>query len=535
MSDASGTAKAQIETDIKGTRSSVETTSKREVLPAENKLVDENGEIYLVPTPTTDKGDPLNWHPARKWAILAILMLWSSAALSIQAFLLNYIPSVAERFPDADAGQINLLVTIIMPMIAPGQLIFTPLAIAYGRRFSMLLANALLFASCIWGAFSTSYNSLLAARVVEGLAAGPTDCLVYVIVQEMSFVHERGTMIGALMGTQLALQLGLSIATNYMAVTTSFQAPFFMFAAISAFTLVGMFFIMPEVRYNRDGNSLLPRIKLSEYASFKKTLGTSGEYKPFTLARQLQPISPRVKGSPNHSVVWFFKRMGVYALSPIMWWNAGLNTIMCGSLLAASTYYAIMLVSEPWSWAPQNVGLINIGPVLMAALNWVLLGWGNDKVIFWLAKRNNGVNRPEHRLVVLIIPVITGIISSIGFGALAQDYLITNPGGDQPHWFSIVFLMSLYYQSFCGILEATLIYLANITSAEDSLAVMTLVAVIRDSASFGMGYGVVGFAESVGYLTSFSIYGMLTGVLGILGIPVYLYADRFRTKAGVAV
>ncbi|KAH9900105.1 hypothetical protein F4778DRAFT_740095 [Xylariomycetidae sp. FL2044] len=320
-----------------------------------------------------------------------------------------------------------------------------------------------------------------------------------------------------------------------MAVQLSFTAPFFMFAGIAAASLVGMFLVMPESRYDRRGNDRLPKVRLADYAAFRKTVGSTGEYEPWTLARQIKPWASRISGHKEHSVWWFFKRMAVYTLSPAMWWNAGINTIMCGSLLAASTYYASILVTPPWSWAPQNVALINVGPCLMAFVNWICLGWGNDKIVVWLAKRENGISRPEHRLVVLTLPIITGIISSIGFGALAQNYIVTNPGGDQPHWFSMVFIMSLYYQSFCGILEASLIYLANVTAAEDSLAVMTVVAVIRDTVSFGMGYGIVDFSTRLGFLTSFSIYGMLTGVIGLFGIPIYIYGEKIRQKIGLAV
>lgn len=169
-------------------------------------------------------------------------------------------------------------------------------------------------------------------------------------------------------------------------------------------------------------------------------------------------------------------------------------------------------------------------------VNWFCLGWGNDKVLLWQAKRNGGVTRVEHRLVVLAVPVITGVASSIGFGGIAQNYFITNPGSEgQPHWFSIVFTMAMYFQSFCGIIEGTLIYMANSVSAEDSLAVMTLVAVLRDLISFGMGYGIVDFSSRYGFLTSFGIYGLLTGVIGLLGIPVYIYGERIRKVTGLAV
>lgn len=182
----------------------------------------------LIPTPehrdgALDPPDPLNWHPLRKWGIIGILILWSASALSVQSFLTNFLPSVEERFPDADTSQINLLITIVTPMICPGQLIFTPLAIAYGRRFSLLLSILLLMVSTIWGGCSTSYNSLLGARIVEGLAGGPTDAMGFTIIQDFAFQHERGKMLGVMMMGQQALNLVLAIATNYMAVTMGFR------------------------------------------------------------------------------------------------------------------------------------------------------------------------------------------------------------------------------------------------------------------------------------------------------------------------
>jgi hypothetical protein len=141
--------------------------------------------------------------------------------------------------------------------------------------------------------------------------------------------------MGALMAGQLALQLCIGIGTNYMAITTTFKAPFYMFAAISAFTLVGMFFFMPETRFNRQGNELLPRVQAKDFAEFRRNLGTTastGEQAPtsFTFVKQLKIWSTKEKGCKDHNVLYFFKRMAIYLLSPAMWWNAGLNTIMCG-------------------------------------------------------------------------------------------------------------------------------------------------------------------------------------------------------------
>lgn len=147
-----------------------------------------------------------------------------------------------------------------------------------------------------------------------------------------------------------------------------------------------------------------------------------------------------------------------------------------------------------------------------------------------LAKKHNGVTIPEHRLLALIIPVVIGFAANIGFGELSEKYFVTNPGGSQPHWFSLVFVFALFYMSFGGILEVTFTYLGARIQPTDSLAAMTVVAVVRDLVSFGMSYGVTDFALDVGYLTSFGVYGMLVGFFGLLTIPVYLINMRRNTS-----
>ena len=59
-----------------------------------------------------------------------------------------------------------------------GNFLFVPLSMAIGRRWSLLLSNAILLASVIWAAKSESFESHLGARCLQGLTAGVADCLV---------------------------------------------------------------------------------------------------------------------------------------------------------------------------------------------------------------------------------------------------------------------------------------------------------------------------------------------------------------------
>lgn len=47
-------------------------------------------------------------------------------------------------------------------------------------------------------------------------------------------------------------------------------------------------------------------------------------------------------------------------------------------------------------------------------------GWCADKINVWLARRNNGVHKPEHHLLHLIVPTISGIIGIVTIAVCAQ-------------------------------------------------------------------------------------------------------------------
>ncbi|KAF2268131.1 hypothetical protein CC78DRAFT_576134 [Lojkania enalia] len=87
---------------------------ERGTTPAHNWLVDSDGYIYSILAPSHGPADPLNWHLLKKVAILVLLIFWGPVALFIQAFPLNHIPTLEERFPDANANRINILVSLPM-------------------------------------------------------------------------------------------------------------------------------------------------------------------------------------------------------------------------------------------------------------------------------------------------------------------------------------------------------------------------------------------------------------------------------------
>jgi MFS family permease len=67
---------------------------------------------------------------------------------------------------------------------------------SFDRRLPLLLANLILLAPLIWGACATSFKSFLGARVLQAIGTSPSDAIIYMLIQDISFIHERGVMMG---------------------------------------------------------------------------------------------------------------------------------------------------------------------------------------------------------------------------------------------------------------------------------------------------------------------------------------------------
>jgi MFS family permease len=74
-------------------------------------------------------------------------------------------------------------------------LILMPLAMSIGRRPVYLFSCALLVISGIGAAFVQTYNQQLAVRMIIGIAAGQSEALVPMMIQEIHFLHERSTFL----------------------------------------------------------------------------------------------------------------------------------------------------------------------------------------------------------------------------------------------------------------------------------------------------------------------------------------------------
>lgn len=210
----------------------------------------DGGQLRYIPMPTPSPCDPLNLPPWRKWAAIFSLSFFGALALAgefiigalVPVFVLEYAgidPRILgtihlQDFVGRGAGQgtrinlnpfallsslggppvwkVALLSSLPLLMNGLASYVLVPLAIAVGRRPVLLAVGILAWSGGLWASFSTSLDSHLAARALQGLGAGAVEALIPLIVQDIMFIHQRNRAISLISAGQGLFIVSLGIA-----------------------------------------------------------------------------------------------------------------------------------------------------------------------------------------------------------------------------------------------------------------------------------------------------------------------------------
>lgn len=154
-----------------------------------------DGKIILDPQPEDSVNDPLNWPAWRRDLALLSLGLFCMVGGGTTPLLAAGFTDVADEY-DIDVHSVSLTTGLYMMGMGLGSVIFSPTAILWGKRPVYLFGAVLYMATSIWCATSPSFTSLVLARIFQGIAVSPVECLPSATIAEIFFLHERAFRIG---------------------------------------------------------------------------------------------------------------------------------------------------------------------------------------------------------------------------------------------------------------------------------------------------------------------------------------------------
>lgn len=154
-------------------------------------------------------------------------------------------------YPPEEAKRATDLLTYPTLFMGIGNLFSMPLCVAIGRRPIFLASLVLLLISSIWCANAKSLTSHIAGRNVFSLAAGQSEALAPLIIEEIHFLHERSAKISWFVGVQTIGTALMFVATTAMVPAWGLKWWYGVLAIVTGVTLIAAFFLLVETRFDR--------------------------------------------------------------------------------------------------------------------------------------------------------------------------------------------------------------------------------------------------------------------------------------------
>ncbi|KAL2860557.1 major facilitator superfamily domain-containing protein [Aspergillus pseudodeflectus] len=223
-------------------------SSSRASAPPTKKTA--NGEIVLNPQPDDSKNDPLNWPIWRRDAALISLGFYCLIGGGMTPVLAAGFHQVADDY-DVDTQKVAYTTGLYMLGLGIGSVIMSPTAILWGKRPVYLLGAILFIISAVWCALSPNYASLVVARIFQGIAVSPVECLPSATIAEIYFLHERAYRVGIYTLLLLGGKNLVPLVSAVIIESLGWRWVFWVVAIIVGGCLISIFFFLPETFWDR--------------------------------------------------------------------------------------------------------------------------------------------------------------------------------------------------------------------------------------------------------------------------------------------
>ncbi|KAF1812566.1 MFS general substrate transporter [Eremomyces bilateralis CBS 781.70] len=258
-----------------------------------------------------------------------------------------------------------------------------------GTRLMMVLDAAIVVVCLCWAAASNGKDhglySHIGARCVLGLGVGAVESLAPLIIQDINYVHNRNSKLAVLWSTGGIVGTGLGIASTYIVSALSWRWYYWILAFIGATALVLIGLVIPETSWART-EADLAGLSPKGTDGFVEPVRPSGRDRSYLYSLRL--TSSETGAQKMWETCTDLLRC---ALFPNIIWLVCLNACFIGVVLSSGLVLGNVLVIN-YGWSPDKIGLSTIPLAVSSLVAIPVIGFGGDRVIQFLAKRNNGVH-----------------------------------------------------------------------------------------------------------------------------------------------
>ncbi len=205
----------------------------------------------------------------RRGLVIFILGLLSAIGpFSIDMYLPGF-KDIAKSL-HTDIGQVGLSLSAFFLGIAAGQLIYGPLLDRFGRKKPLYIGLAVYFLTSIGCAFVVDVDQLIVMRFFQALGSCAGMVASRALVRDLFPVSENAKVFSYLMLVIAISPILAPTAGGYVTALFGWEAIFITLAVISFFTLLAVYFIVPEGNAPDKDMSLKPGPILKSFVAVSK-------------------------------------------------------------------------------------------------------------------------------------------------------------------------------------------------------------------------------------------------------------------------
>lgn len=491
--------------------------------------------IILVPQPSDDPNDPLNWSDTRKLIIVLIVGLGTILNAATIGPLLNAgLYTISLDF-HTSIGKITLISGYQLLVAGASGPIVCACSRKWGKRPCFLFSTLFALIGTIVGSATNSYNGLLAARIIQGASISAYESIVIAIIGDLYFVHQRGLFTSGMQFLLGGISNFSSVLAGPITANLGWKYLFHILIAFVGTQTILLFFFCPETAYRREAQYNIDEI-VNEGAA-EKGVETQVELSENTDANlpSIQTIATTRTSIPALKTFW--QRTAIFSgsysdenflqliIAPFavctniaVLWVVVVSGTITATYVAQAFVLAQIFTLPPYSLDASGIGYLSLGPFiggLIASIFWAFM---LDPMIRWATTKNKGVYEPEYRLLAMASALLTGI-GLMAFGVMAENH-ITYYATATVHGIALF-----------GVICATVSTSAYALDAYRSMSNEIFIAgmVFKNFLFYGFSYFVNDWTARDGPAQVFYVFGGVALFLTVTTPIVFIWGKRYRS------
>ncbi|KAL2816410.1 major facilitator superfamily domain-containing protein [Aspergillus cavernicola] len=487
----------------------------------------------LVPQPSDDPHDPLNWTRLRKLTVMSIVTAVSFSQGLGPLALAPMFPQLMESF-DADLASVIKFTGVCILVLGFSNFFWIPIQTTYGRRPVLIFSTLICVVSNIWRATATSYGSYMGACVLNGFGAGPAETSQPEIIADILFLHERGAYNTLYFTAYFGSLMVGPILAGPMAEHAGWRNFFWLNTALLGLVLILLVFFFPETKWQRLPPAESPPSTVSSDSKSEPEKPIESTFHE-TLPPESgsAPISHVGKGSPSKQQfkLWQLTDNNFKTLLTSFWIPWKLLAFPIVELAAfnvswsASVFLNINLTQSqafaapPYNFSSQTIGFFNFAVLIGAFIGLLTNGPLSDWISMRATIKNRGIREPEMRLPATIPYLVVSIIGNF-IVAFGYEY--------KWDWRIIVIIG----YTAVGIQVAALPAIVS-TYAVDSYkpvagSIFVSITVNKNLWGYGFSEFITNWVNKSGFVKPIMMNMSLAVLWCLCVIPFYFYGKRMR-------